>query len=375
LEHNSDIVNAVHTGLNKNSRQAYAVSLEAGHQTAAESWGTGRAVSRIPRVPGGGTHRAGQGAFGNMCRGGRMFAPTKTWRKWHRKVNLKEKRYAVCSALAASAVPALLMARGHRVENVPEVPLVLDDSCEGTTKTSEAIKILKACGAFDDIERVKASRAIRAGKGKMRNRRYVQRKGPLVVYANDSGMTRAFRNIPGVELCSVDRLGLLSLAPGGHLGRFIIWTKSAFEKLDSVFGTKAQASSSKKGWKPPAHIMTQPDLSRVINSDEIQSAVNAPKTGKTRAHAPLKRNPLKNKAAMDRLNPYAKVAAEMRQRAEAERAKAKAGKKAGARSAVGQKFYESMMVESEYHKGGDDAELFENYKFWLGEEKPEEKPE
>lgn len=209
----------------------------------------------------------------------------------------------------------------------------------------------------------------------MRNRRYVQRKGPLVVYANDSGMTRAFRNIPGVELCSLDRLGLLSLAPGGHLGRFIIWTKSAFEKLDGVFGTKAQASSSKKGWKPPAHIMTQPDLSRVINSDEIQSAVNAPKSGKTRAHAPLKRNPLKNKAAMDRLNPYAKVAAEMRQRAEAERAKAKAGKKAGARSAVGQKFYESMMVESEYHKGGDDAELFENYKYWLGEEKPEAKPE
>lgn len=72
-----DIVNAVHTGLNKNDRQAYAVFNKAGHQTAAESWGTGRAVSRIPRVPGGGTHRAGQGAFGNMCRGGRMFAPTK----------------------------------------------------------------------------------------------------------------------------------------------------------------------------------------------------------------------------------------------------------------------------------------------------------
>jgi len=72
-----DIVNAVHTGLNKNNRQAHAVHRWAGHQTAAESWGTGRAVSRIPRVPGGGTHRAGQGAFGNMCRGGRMFAPTK----------------------------------------------------------------------------------------------------------------------------------------------------------------------------------------------------------------------------------------------------------------------------------------------------------
>ena len=159
-----------------------------------------------------------------------MFAPTKTWRKWHRKVNLKEKRYAVCSALAASAVPSLLMARGHRVENVPEVPLVLDDSCEGTTKTSEAIKILKACGAFADVERVKASRAVRAGKGKMRNRRYVQRKGPLVVYANDSGMTRAFRNIPGVELCSVDRLGLLSLAPG------VTW-------VDLSFGRRARLKS------------------------------------------------------------------------------------------------------------------------------------
>ena len=63
------------------------MSEKAGHQTSAESWGTGRAVARIPRVGGSGTHRAGQAAFGNMCRGGRMFAPTKTWRKWHVKVN------------------------------------------------------------------------------------------------------------------------------------------------------------------------------------------------------------------------------------------------------------------------------------------------
>jgi len=76
-----DIVNDVHTGLNKNHRQAYSVYAKAGHNTAAESWGTGRAVSRIPRVPGGGTHRAGQGAFGNMCRGGHMFAPTKVSRE------------------------------------------------------------------------------------------------------------------------------------------------------------------------------------------------------------------------------------------------------------------------------------------------------
>merc|ERR1712108_119023 len=99
----SDVVQFVHTNLNKNRRQAYAVSVKAGHQTSAESWGTGRAVARIPRVSGGGTHRAGQAAFGNQCRSGRMFAPTKVWRKWHQKINLGQKRFATASAIAASS--------------------------------------------------------------------------------------------------------------------------------------------------------------------------------------------------------------------------------------------------------------------------------
>ena len=301
-----------------------------------------------------------------MCRGGRMFAPTKVWRRWHRRVNLKEKRYAVCSALAASAVPALLLARGHRVEGVPEVPLVVDDSASSIKKTAKAVELLKQLGAYADVEKVKASRNIRSGKGKMRNRRYVQRRGPLVVYSEDNGVTRAFRNIPGVELCSVDRLGLLTLAPGGHVGRFIIWTKSAFDKLDSIFGTASKKSASKKGWKPPTNIMAQTDLARLINSDEVQSAVNAPKVGATRAHAPLKRNPLKNKAAMERLNPYAKVAAKMRADAEAERSKAKAAKKGGARSEVGAKFYAGMKQESNY-----EGELFDNFATWI-HGKPEE---
>jgi large subunit ribosomal protein L4e len=108
--------------MNKNKRQAISVHIWAGKNTAAESWGTGRAVSRIPRVPGGGTHRSGQGAFGNMCRGGRMFAPTKVWRRWHRKINITQKRHAVASALAASALPSLVMARGHKIDQAREAP-------------------------------------------------------------------------------------------------------------------------------------------------------------------------------------------------------------------------------------------------------------
>lgn len=53
------------------------------------------------------------------------------------------------------------------------------------------------------------------------------------------------RNLPGVELCAVSRLNLLQLAPGGHLGRFIIWTKDAFERLDSLYGTYKKASEEK----------------------------------------------------------------------------------------------------------------------------------
>ena len=166
-----------------------------------------------------------------------MFAPTKIWRRWHRKINLNQKRYAVCSALSASALPALVMARGHRIQEIREVPLVVINDLESISKTADAADFLKTVKAKADVDKVKASRKIRAGKGKMRNRRHTQRLGPLVIYNEDRGITQAFRNIPGVELADVNNLNLLQLAPGGHLGRFIIWSQAAFEKLDTIYGT------------------------------------------------------------------------------------------------------------------------------------------
>merc|ERR1712042_57931 len=162
----SDIVNFIHNNIAKNKRQPYCVSEPAGHQTSAESWGTGRAVARIPRVRGGGTHRSGQAAFGNMCRGGRMFAPTKTWRRWHRPINQKQRRYALCSALAASSIPALLMARGHKIDQVPEVPVVCTNAIESLTKTKAAVALLKQLNAYDDVEKCQNSKQIRAGRVK-----------------------------------------------------------------------------------------------------------------------------------------------------------------------------------------------------------------
>merc|ERR1712061_559279 len=300
-----DIVSFIHHEVAKNHRQAYAVNRDAGHQTSAESWGTGRAVARIPRVRGGGTHRSGQGAFGNMCRGGHMFAPTKVYRRWHRRVNVNQKRYAMTSAIAATGVPALVMAKGHRIDNIPEVPLVVSDSVQSFKKTKEAYIFLNKVKAWTDIEQVYKTQRFRAGKGKMRNRKRIQKRGPLVVFDQDQGVTKAFRNIPGVETISVDHLNLLKLAPGGHVGRFVIWTESAFKKLDSIYGTWRKPSETKKNWNLPMPKMAVTALSKLLKSEEIRKVLRAPNRKVTKAV--VKTDPLKNVRTMLQLNPYAAV--------------------------------------------------------------------
>jgi len=247
-----------------------------------------------------------------------MFAPTKTYRRWHRKVNKNQKRYAVVSALAATASVPLVLARGHRIEQIPEVPLVLDTkTISDIEKTKQAIKVLKALNAYADVERVIDSKKIRAGKGKLRNRRYVQRRGPLIIYDRKAPLNKAFRNIPGVELADVSRLNLLTLAPGGHIGRFVIWTKAAIEKLDSIYGTYKKASASKVDYRLPHAKIVNSDLHRIINSDEIQSVLRAPK--KVVKYLPQKQNPLKNFGVLVKLNPYAKSQRRIQLRAEAKK--------------------------------------------------------
>jgi len=344
-----DLVKTVHENLLRNRLRPHAVSSVAGHKTAAGSWGTGRAVARIPRVPGGGTRRTGQGAFGNMCRGGHMYAATKIYRKWRRKVNNNLKRLATVSALAASALPPLVVARGHRIEGVPEIPMVLDDAVECVSGTSKALTILMAVGAGADVDRSSASRHIRRGRGKMRNRRYKGCKGPMIVYANDFGLSRAFRNIPGVDVAKVESLNLLKIAPGGQLGRFIIWTKSAIETVGRIFGSLETPSNVKKGYVLPRNCISNSNLNRLINSDEVQTVVNEPKNDHKMKRAKHKKNPLRNKSAAIRLNPYI-----------AKKIKHKKGKKTRDNKTA-RTFYKQLSADNEYQD-----EAFEGFHAWLG---------
>jgi len=295
-----DLVRYIHTAVSKNKRQAYAVTPRAGYETAAESWGTGRAVARIPRAPGGGTHRAGQAAFGNQARGGGMFCPTKIWRRWHRRVNVTQKRHAVATCLAASSLPPLVMARGHRIGAVSELPLVVSSAAESMQKTKQAVELLNKLGCEEELQRIADSKKVRAGKGKMRNRRYTMRKGPLVIYEEDNGIVRAMRNIPGVETMCVTRMNLLKLAPGGNFGRFLIYTEGAMKKLDEMYGSFTTASQ-KKGYTIPRAQMENADVARIINSTEVQSVLK-PKLEAPKRFA-VKKNPLKNSAIMAKLNP------------------------------------------------------------------------
>lgn len=324
----TDIVRRVHNAVNKNRRQAHGVKYNAGAQTSAESWGTGRAVSRIPRVRGGGTHRSGQGAFGNMCRGGRMYNPKRIWRKWHQTVTVAHRRFAITSALAASAVTPLVMARGHRINDVAEIPLVISDAAAANVvKTKQAVQLFKQIGAYTDVEKAIHSKKIRAGKGKLRNRRYRQKLGPLIIYGSKTPLILASRNLPGVSSCNVNSLNILKLAPGGHIGRFCVWTESAFNQLDRLYGTE----SKKKGYKFPRAKMTNPDVDRIINSEEVK-AVTRPERYVLDKRPAIKRNPLKNREHMMQLNPYLKQQRKdcKKQKTDEQRKAARAAKRAAA---------------------------------------------
>merc|ERR1712151_324858 len=204
---------------------------------------------------------------------------------------------------AASAVPSLVMARGHRVNQLAEIPMIVD-GFSGISKTQQMVERLNRLGFEEELTKVKNSRKVRTGQGKYRNRRYRMKKGPLVIYDNnDQTVVNPARGIQGVELCHVDRMNILQLAPGGHLGRLLIWTRSAFERLNHIFGTYDSPAVGKKGYRLERHTLQNANLARIINSNEVQSIVR-PMQRNVSLHDRQKRNPLTNAAVMHRLNPF-----------------------------------------------------------------------
>jgi large subunit ribosomal protein L4e len=146
------------------------------------------------------------------------------------KVNKKEKKKALCSAIAATANETLVRARGHRFDCT--LPVVVEDRLEGLHKTEEVAAALQTLGILSDVERSKDSRKVRPGRGKLRGRRFKQRKSILIVTATEP--LQAAMNLPGVDAVSVDSLNTEHLAPGTQAGRLTIWTEGALRHLGGM---------------------------------------------------------------------------------------------------------------------------------------------
>nr|6RM3_LC0 Chain LC0, uL4 [Vairimorpha necatrix] len=271
----SDIIEQVHSLERLNLRQPYAVSPNAGMQHSAVSWGTGRAIARCPRIGGGGSRRSGQGAFANFCRKGRMAHPTTTMRRWCRKIVLNTRRIALAMSIAASAKTSFVESRGHKIENLKNIPLVVSDDLKKFEKTKDAFELLKNFNLTEEVERVKNSKTLRGTKGKMRNRRFRMRKGLLLIHDSPVEL-KAFRNIPGVDQLSINKLNIFELAPGGHAGRLVMWTESAFKKLEKLFGKFNEESRILKKFTLPKKMITTDSLEELFLSKEVQAVLNEP---------------------------------------------------------------------------------------------------
>jgi len=232
-----DVIKRAVLSIQSRKRQPQGRDPMAGKRTTAESRGTGSGISRIPRTK----NPGGRAAFAPGTVKGRAGHPPTSEKRIVKRIPRKEKRLALFSAIAATASKELVAARGHSIEDVLEIPLVVEDGFDRLRKTKEVEEALVRLGVLSDIYRVKGSRKVRPGKGKRRGRRIKQAVGPLLVVAKNDGIVEAARNIPGVDVVAVESLNAELLAPGTHPGRLTIWTSGAIGKLSELYGGGEQS--------------------------------------------------------------------------------------------------------------------------------------
>jgi large subunit ribosomal protein L4e len=201
----------------------------AGKRTSAESRGTGLGIARVPRIKG--SNRA---AFGVSIIGGHQAFPPFSKKRIYKKLNKKERLLAIRSGISATGKIEYVARRGHKFNQSNVIPIVVDDSIQEFKNTKEVKNFFEKLEIWEDVERCNR-RKIRAGKGKMRGRKHKVGKGPLIVVNEDNGLSKAARNLPGVDVALVYDLNPEILAPGTHPGRLTIWTVSAFKSLDDVW--------------------------------------------------------------------------------------------------------------------------------------------
>jgi large subunit ribosomal protein L4e len=226
-----------------NTRQAYGAMPKAGKRQSVNisrrrkdyKGSYNKGIARSPRKTmwSRGTQFGWVGAVAPNTVSGRRAHPPKAEADWSLKVNTKERKKAIRSALAATLDEKLVKKRGHKFT---ELPSVIDSKIEALAKTKMIIELFEKLGLGDEVERLQVKK-VRAGHGKSRGRRYNKKVGPLIVVSEVCKLRKAAANIPGVQIVSVKKLNAELLAPGTDIGRLTIYTEKALEvmKTEKLF--------------------------------------------------------------------------------------------------------------------------------------------
>ncbi|MBQ4368279.1 MAG: 50S ribosomal protein L4 [Candidatus Methanomethylophilus sp.] len=222
-----DIIKKAVLAAAANKRQPYGPSKGAGMRHSVSTWGKGRGVARVQRIAAG---RMATESPNNVS--GRRAHPPVPERDWSLKINQKERALARKSAIAATGCADCVKARGHQFDDNVSFPIVVADAVQDIKTTAEVSDFLQKIGLGYDLDRAKFGRKIRAGRGKMRNRKYRTPVSVLIVVSErEMPIFESASNLPGVQIEEVSSLSAAILAPGGDAGRLTVYTESAFAKI------------------------------------------------------------------------------------------------------------------------------------------------
>jgi len=233
-----DLIHKAVIHLTTNQFQKQGRHPTAGEDVVADSNNppTGQGRARIARMRGGGGGRQGEAGEVASIRGGRQAHAPTSEKVIVKKLNKKENKLALCSAIAATSSKQIIESRGHILEKIDTFPMVVSDDIEKVSKASDMKKILDALNLTPDIERL-LSRKARSGKSALRGRGTKTGRSVLFVTNDDTKLSKACGSFPGVEVCSAKNLSVLDLAPGAVPIRLTVYTKSAIEEISKIKST------------------------------------------------------------------------------------------------------------------------------------------
>lgn len=242
-----ELIHKAYTNLNSHKFQRQGRHPTAGMDVVADSNNppTGQGVSRVARMRGGGGGRQGQGGEVASTRGGRQAHPPIVDKVIYKKLNKKEKKLALCSAIAATASKKLVESRGHKIEGIESLPIVVTDDIESISKASEMTKVLDSLNLAQDVKRLDA-RKPRTGKSSLRGRSKKVGKSVLFVTKNSTNIAKAIGSIPGIEAKNAKDLSVLDLAPGSDPIRLTVYSKSAIEEIGKIKSTHLEVMVKKQ---------------------------------------------------------------------------------------------------------------------------------